>query len=287
VAPPAFGEAFGSRVRAYLPTDCKELLQSYEQLIQGDNFVAFYGRKLPFFEFSNFWRAPITLRGKVWPTSEHYFQAMKFEGTPHEEEIRNTAEPMEIASMGRDRSRSGSNKLGILLMIVRDVLRSEVSNPPLSIPEFMYIKFLAEEQGYRISLTGNHFVGDSRNYDIYNLERSIRDPFSAEERLFIAYNLGSPGNGLVAVPWEMRDDPTTYNEIRFSMNHSDGSEVSIAERDRFEDAVYQGLAKPKLPAPTDKTSREFTLQFYERSIRLEEQPRSGLITTGLKMATPN
>ena len=39
-------------------------------------------------EFSNFYPAIIHLRGKEWPTTEHFFQAMKFEGTPHEDEIR-------------------------------------------------------------------------------------------------------------------------------------------------------------------------------------------------------
>ena len=38
--------------------------------------------------FSNFSRHPFELGGKRWPTSEHYFQAQKFAGTPREEEIR-------------------------------------------------------------------------------------------------------------------------------------------------------------------------------------------------------
>lgn len=55
--------------------------------------------------FSNFSRHPVTLQGKVWPTSEHYFQAQKFVGTPHEEEVRNASGPGEAARMGRQRSR--------------------------------------------------------------------------------------------------------------------------------------------------------------------------------------
>jgi N-glycosidase YbiA len=45
------------------------------------------------------------LDGKWWPTSEHYFQAQKFAGTPHEEEIRLTKKPNDAARKGRDRSR--------------------------------------------------------------------------------------------------------------------------------------------------------------------------------------
>lgn len=40
-------------------------------------------------EFSNFYGAPITLDGKIWPSVEHYFQAMKFPSDPaYQEQIR-------------------------------------------------------------------------------------------------------------------------------------------------------------------------------------------------------
>jgi len=55
--------------------------------------------------FSNFSPHPIRMNGKVWPTSEHYFQAQKFSGTEHEEEIRLIKSPMIAARMGRDRKR--------------------------------------------------------------------------------------------------------------------------------------------------------------------------------------
>ena len=51
--------------------------------------------------FSNFAPHPITLKGKEWPTSEHYFQAQKFVGTEHEEAIRLAKSPTIAARMGR------------------------------------------------------------------------------------------------------------------------------------------------------------------------------------------
>ncbi len=45
------------------------------------------------------------MNGQYWPTSEHYFQAQKFAGTPHEEAIRKAPTPREAAEMGRDRKR--------------------------------------------------------------------------------------------------------------------------------------------------------------------------------------
>jgi ribA/ribD-fused uncharacterized protein len=53
--------------------------------------------------FSNFAPYPISLGGKLWPTSEHYFQAQKFDDEQHAEAIRNEKSPMIAARMGRDR----------------------------------------------------------------------------------------------------------------------------------------------------------------------------------------
>jgi len=67
--------------------------------------ILFYGVGSEYGEFSNFSPHPITVEGKKWPTSEHYFQAQKFKGAPDVEQIRRTRRPMEAARMGRDRSR--------------------------------------------------------------------------------------------------------------------------------------------------------------------------------------
>jgi N-glycosidase YbiA len=55
--------------------------------------------------FSNFAAYPITLKGRVWPTNEHYFQAQKFVGTEHEEAVRLAQTPKLAANMGRSRER--------------------------------------------------------------------------------------------------------------------------------------------------------------------------------------
>lgn len=53
--------------------------------------------------FSNFSRHSVKMKDKMWRTSEHYFQAMKFENTEYEEDIRNLQTPSQAASMGRRR----------------------------------------------------------------------------------------------------------------------------------------------------------------------------------------
>ncbi|GGR94004.1 NADAR family protein [Deinococcus sedimenti] len=65
--------------------------------------ILFYETDRPFGEFSNFSRHAFELDGVVWPTSEHYFQAQKFVGTPHAEEVRAQVTPMLAARFGRRR----------------------------------------------------------------------------------------------------------------------------------------------------------------------------------------
>lgn len=69
------------------------------------NIINFYNVDQEYGAFSNFAAYPLDLDGKIWPTSEHYFQAMKFPNTEHEEAIRLAPTPMKAAKMGRDRSR--------------------------------------------------------------------------------------------------------------------------------------------------------------------------------------
>ena len=70
-----------------------------------ETIINFYSTTGEYGCFSNFSRHSIFLSGKRWPTSEHYFQAKKFEGTEHEEEVRKCKTPSLAANMGRDRKR--------------------------------------------------------------------------------------------------------------------------------------------------------------------------------------
>jgi ribA/ribD-fused uncharacterized protein len=67
--------------------------------------ILFYRVSEPFGEFSNFSPHPVELKGLLWPTAEHYFQAQKFAGTEHERAIREAKSPMIAARMGRHRSK--------------------------------------------------------------------------------------------------------------------------------------------------------------------------------------
>ena len=67
--------------------------------------IRFYRTDDDYGEFSNFSRHRIFLDGQYWPTSEHYFQAQKFDNPAHREEIRQANTPMIAAQLGRDRKK--------------------------------------------------------------------------------------------------------------------------------------------------------------------------------------
>ncbi len=67
--------------------------------------INFYSVSDEYGVFSNFAKFPIKLKGKTWPTSEHYFLAMKFESSKDQKEIRKVKKPMIAAKMGRNSKR--------------------------------------------------------------------------------------------------------------------------------------------------------------------------------------
>jgi N-glycosidase YbiA len=88
--------------------------------------INFYSTKDAYGCFSNFSAHPILLKNKIWKTSEHYFQAQKFAGTKHEEEIRLIDSPMVAARKGRDRKRPLRKDWEVVKNdIMREVLRAK------------------------------------------------------------------------------------------------------------------------------------------------------------------
>lgn len=59
-----------------------------------NGMIRFYHSDQPWGELSNFSPHAIFISGRVWPTVEHFYQAQKFVGTPHEKTIRCCQTPM-------------------------------------------------------------------------------------------------------------------------------------------------------------------------------------------------
>ena len=76
----------------------------YDPALSGDLPIYFYStRERPYGCFSNFSRHGFALDDAWWPTSEHYYQAQKFAGTPYVEVVRQLSRPSDAARLGRDR----------------------------------------------------------------------------------------------------------------------------------------------------------------------------------------
>jgi N-glycosidase YbiA len=67
--------------------------------------IYFYSTTGQYGCFSNFSPHGFEVDGLYWSTSEHYFQAQKFFGTVHLEEIHNCKTPKDAAKKGRERTR--------------------------------------------------------------------------------------------------------------------------------------------------------------------------------------
>lgn len=65
--------------------------------------IYFYDPRNEYGAFSNFSRHGIECDGFYWPTTEHYFQAQKFEDESYREKIRQAETPKKAAELGRSR----------------------------------------------------------------------------------------------------------------------------------------------------------------------------------------
>jgi len=88
--------------------------------------IHFYSVSAPYGEFSNFAPFPIRLGGTTWPTSEHYFQAQKFEDADYREKIRTTKSPMIAARLGRSRKvKLRRDWESVKVRVMRDAVRAK------------------------------------------------------------------------------------------------------------------------------------------------------------------
>lgn len=72
--------------------------------------ILFYGYKSSYGEFSNMYPCKIEIDGKTWPSSEHYFQAMKFMYASADEKYAEYIEEIRMASTPYAAKRLGSSR---------------------------------------------------------------------------------------------------------------------------------------------------------------------------------
>lgn len=100
--------------------------------------IHFYYPTMPYFEFTNFWdKHPVTIDGKVWPTTEHYYMAQKFIGPNAylQEKIRNMQTPDEVFKLAHTHIGSEKDKIrkdwnDILVDVMRKALQAKFTQHP-------------------------------------------------------------------------------------------------------------------------------------------------------------
>jgi len=111
-------------------------------------------RDEPYGCFSNYSRHSFVVGEVPWSTVEHYFQAQKFAGTPHEDAVRLAKTPHIAKMMGNDRSRPLRPDW---LNVKDDIMRLAVLR-----------KFEAHEDIRKVLLsTGDATIIEDSPYDYY------------------------------------------------------------------------------------------------------------------------
>ena len=75
-------------------------------LTPNSQVINFYNHYEPYYEFTNFYFQPIKIDDHTWPTTEHYFQAQKFVGTPYYHHIRKLPHPRDAFQVSREHAAS-------------------------------------------------------------------------------------------------------------------------------------------------------------------------------------
>lgn len=91
--------------------------------------IFFWAEQDKYGRFSNFFEGPYEIDGKMWPTTEHYFAAMKSEDELEREAIRKASTPLAAKQMGRVvKLRADWNDVRYDVML--DALRAKFNNYP-------------------------------------------------------------------------------------------------------------------------------------------------------------
>jgi N-glycosidase YbiA len=96
------------------------------------NAIYFYNRGEPYYEFTNFYPHQITIDGKPWPSSEHYYQAQKFHDTNIQQQIQQAAgarEAFGIAQNNKHLVRPDWQQVNLKIML--KALQAKFKDPTL------------------------------------------------------------------------------------------------------------------------------------------------------------
>lgn len=177
--------------------------------------ITFYRPQDPYGPFSNFSAHKVALDGKMWKTSEHYYQAQKFSDEELQTKVRLTKTPGEAAKMGRDMSLPLREDWEV---VKDDVMRKVVN-----------AKFTQHRDLRKMLLD----TGDE-----YLIEASFRDAYWGWGKDKKGKNM--LGRILMEVREELKEVEATLGQVREVVWQGFGCHVRIMEDwYEYEDADYE------------------------------------------------
>ncbi len=178
--------------------------------IDGEIQARFYHSDRPFYEFTNFWSAPFqTPDRRLWPTTEHYFQAHKFHDFNIQEKIRAAHSPGDAFELARQypndvRKDWDSAKDGIMLTAVRAKFNAHPKLRQLLL--FTDQSALRRDPRYNATLIE---ATDGPHTDIYWGVNNNTTPFTAKDGK--VYMPGQGYNRLGTILMHVREELKTNN----------------------------------------------------------------------------
>ena len=118
--------------------------------------IYFYTTNQTYGEFSNFSKHGIEVDGKWWRTTEHFFQAQKFNDENYQEKIRLAPDPKTAASLGRSREVPIKENWEI---IKDDIMRAAVKKKFETHPDLRKLLFETGNQEIVENAPGDYYWG--------------------------------------------------------------------------------------------------------------------------------
>lgn len=169
--------------------------------------IKFYKVSDKFGYLSNFARYPIFLDRFIWPTTEHYFQAMKFEDYDIQDKLRAIPKAIDVAQEGRSRKYILRNDWeDVKLSIMKRALYAKFTQH-----RFLAVELLKTNNKLIVEHTVNDsFWGDGGNGHGFNhlglLLMEIRDEINSltcEGKYFLPPWIAFPKVGIEDLFWRM------------------------------------------------------------------------------------
>lgn len=179
---------------------------------------------------------------QVWPTVEHYYQAMKFPQDPDwQEQIRRAATPMRAKRMGTDRTHPvRADWEAIKEQVMRSAQRAKFQQNPVALAFLQGTKgrkLVYDNKGDAFWGTGRDGAGRNRLGEILvDLRRQLRDV--RVDKAFVADLRGDPQAGL---PSDFEDRLEANSDMRegFVRDYIERMKVRVDEREGDEEMEDQ------------------------------------------------